>query len=101
MIGFHNSREFVSTYFRSRPNLTSLGLTQRMWNKKLAHELKHIEYSRSNPANWYMWRLIRINSAGAFDLADGLGSNGHCSTKHGHEKHNPENIQVCNIENNY
>ena len=78
---------------------------QDFFNETLAHEMKHFEYSFDNPYGFVKWKTIRTQSklpGATFKLGDvydknhpseGLG----CSEKDGHEKWNPENIQVCSF----
>lgn len=82
-------------------NEDALGGDQTKFTKTLAHEYKHIEFPINNKLEYLKWAVIRDTNNGKYDLKDGLGSNSHCSAGPGHERHNPENIAVCNEESRY
>lgn len=68
-----------------------------------AHELMHVGYAVTHPYSYVKWMIIRKMAATYnYNLGDELDKNhppggGGCSAKDGHEKYNPENIQVCSF----
>jgi hypothetical protein len=88
-------------------NYGVVGSDRAQFSETLLHEMKHIVYAMKaeNHLNVLKWMVFRTkkdfyakNPNKAYDLADELGANGHCSTGPGHEKHNPENAFVCPTE---
>lgn len=80
---------------------------QQTYNKKLAHEMGHLQYRCTNRVEVIKWNILRdaLAKAGqANKLCDDFSNNygsRHCSKGPGHERNNPEGHACCGIEQNY
>lgn len=77
-------------------------IEQSWWTTVVGHEIGHAAFPQMRKYEKLKWTLIReaSESQTQYKLADGLGENGPygCSTGAAHERHNPENRFVCDID---
>jgi hypothetical protein len=77
-------------------------IEQSWWTTLFGHEMGHVAFPQMRKYEKLKWTLIRDASLSQtkYKLADGLGGNGPygCSTGNAHERHNPENRFVCDID---